>query len=87
MATQVSGSLESICSNVNNSTIFPNISYEYILDIQFQLGYGFHCNPFEFDKNELFELLTMFDKLAKQKEKEAKEKSGNNNTSLENMLG
>ena len=68
-------------------SIFPTISFDYILEIQFQLGYGFHCNPFEFDKCDLFEFLTMFDKISQQKEKEAKEKSGNNSTSLEGLLG
>jgi hypothetical protein len=51
------------------------------------LGYGFKCNPLEFDKYELFEFITMFDKLAIQKEKEAKEKSGNSSQSLESLLG
>jgi hypothetical protein len=68
-------------------SIFPKISYEYIIDIQFNLGYYFHCNPFEFDSVELFEFLNMWERLAKKKEQEAKEKSGNQSTSLESLLG
>ena len=53
--------------------IFPNVSYEYILSIQFELAYGFKCSPFDFDEVELFDFLTMWDKLAQRKEREAKE--------------
>lgn len=67
--------------------IFPKVSFEYILDIAFQLGYNFKCSPFIFDDVELFEFLTMFDKLAKQKEREAKAKEGNSSTGLESLLG
>ena len=68
-------------------SIFPKISFDQILDIQFQLAYGFHCSPFDFDNCELFEFLTFFDKLAKQKEREAKSKEGNTSTALESILG
>ena len=67
--------------------MFPKTSYDYLLSIQFQLGYNFHCNPLDFDDCELFEFLTMFDMLAKQKEKENKEKSGSNSQNLESLLG
>lgn len=67
--------------------IFPKISFDYILDIQFRLAYGFHCSPMDFDNCELFEFLTFFEKLAKQKEKESKAKEGNSSVGLESLLG
>lgn len=66
--------------------IFPKINFEYITDIQFSLSYGLHCNPFVFDNCEFFEFMLYFEKLAKQKEKESKDKNPNNSTPLESLL-
>ena len=65
---------------------FPKLTLTDLYEMEFNLGYNFKCNPFEFEQADFFEFQWMVERLAQQKDKDNQDKSGSNNMSLESLF-
>ena len=67
--------------------LFPNISLNDILEIEFQFGYAMGINP-NFNDYEFFELVWKYERMAEQRQKENEDaKKGQGNSSIADLLG
>lgn len=68
-------------------SLFPNISLNDVLEIEFQLGYAMGITPY-FNDIEFFELVWMYERMAEQRQKENEEaKKNQGNMSIGDMIG
>jgi len=59
-----------------------------LIEMQFQMGYNFHCNPTSFENCDFFEFQLLFKRLGEQKAAEQKAKQdGQGGMNLESLFG
>lgn len=70
------------------TSLFPNISLNEILEIEFQYSYAMKIKP-DFNNMEFFELIWFYERLSEQRQKENEEakKQQNGGRSLTDMFG
>jgi hypothetical protein len=67
--------------------LFPNLSLNDILEIEFQLGYALGISP-HFNEWEFFELIWKYERMAEQRNKENEEvKKNQGDRSITDLLG
>jgi hypothetical protein len=67
------------------NSLFPNISLNDRLEIEFQFAYNMGI-PFEFDNKEFFEFIWLFERLSDQRKKE-NEQTKRESSGMESIVG
>lgn len=67
------------------TSLFPNISYDDILEIEFMMTYRLGI-PFEYNNKEFYELIWLYERLGRQIEKENQQKQEQDGMNVFNSL-